>query len=107
MESVLTPGDILIERLGFSKARPWVVLWVDDVARCACVIALTTQGHFGGCVRIDDPAILGGGSYGASWVMVIQLDGLSSLHTRIRGRISPENLRKLESNAARYLGLRP
>lgn len=43
------PGRILIGHLSFSgKPRPWIILWMDDEAQCACLTACTTKAAYPG-----------------------------------------------------------
>jgi hypothetical protein len=50
------PGDVVIGSLGLTpKVRPWLVLWVDDVAGTACVVGLTTQAQHVGAIKTGHP----------------------------------------------------
>jgi len=40
------PCRVVWAHLGAQKRRPWLVLWVDDVDKVACMVALTASSGF-------------------------------------------------------------
>lgn len=58
------PGDVFVHSWAVMKARPWVILWVDDDTETCCVVAFSRQ-NFPGSVEVG-----GVWGYAAPWVMV-------------------------------------
>ena len=48
------------------KARPWMILWVDDAQQICCVVALTTKHDYVGSVRTGHQRY----STAGAWAMV-------------------------------------
>lgn len=40
------PRRVIWTHLGAQKRRPWLVLWVDDADKVACMVALTASSGF-------------------------------------------------------------
>lgn len=95
-------GEIVISSFGQGKARPWVVLWIDDERNEACVVAVTTKSHFVATVATGHPRYARVGT----WVTVQPLQIVNDMK-RAGAAIDPANRRRVEAELAYNLGLRP
>ena len=57
------PGDVIIGTLGLvNKSRPWIILWMDDETRIACLAPCTRSADYPGTVETGwevQPTVMG------------------------------------------------
>lgn len=100
----MQPGDIIIGKFGSHKARPWVVIWVEEEAALLC--ACSRQGNFPGVLPIYHKCFEPNGiSFATPWVMVLALGGLKRPPHTV-GKLRPEDTFEIEAHLASYFDLR-
>lgn len=60
----IKPGHVILQTWGSMKARPWLVLWVDDES--VCVAPFTNQGGYVGVIETGHAKR----PYVGAWAMV-------------------------------------
>lgn len=68
------PRQVIWAKVGTTKRRPWLVLWVDDTDKVACMVALTASHNFP--YTIPTGAKKREYALAAAWVQIWPLRGL-------------------------------
>lgn len=98
----IEPGEVLWSACNGRKKRPWVVVWVNDIARTCLLIAITSKKHF--CGAVPTGATDQRYAYAAAWAVVWPVDILRRDATAGGYTFSEARARSLEHSVASSLG---